>query len=160
MRRWLLALLATAFVAGGAHADEMRPHVSYQCQKDRGRIELGYAEKVHRKGQPAPAPSGLYEVDLATLVAYEGDIVARMMSVTWRCELADGIYRVTVGPQPGNLNITRRCGAALSGWVEVVSEDRRYPRVLFREDCSKDEKITRAVYKVGASVPDLTKTRD
>jgi hypothetical protein len=159
LRRLSALLLLSWFGAAPVQADESWSFVKYECRPDLGELIVDFA--MTRKRADVEALD-IYGVDLRTLFGINGDYVKRVMTVQWMCDLADGRYRVTVGPRPGAYNVQRQCGAWHSGWVEIVRlatahGDHHFPRVDFVDHCFSPEYISRVRLTVGARELQLTK---
>ena len=86
----------------------------------------------------------------------DDDHIGSTKTVHGRCKLADGVYKITIGPSPGNFNIQGSCGAFVSAWAEVRRGSRvLLPRYMFEADCHDMETpiTTEIIIKAGNRKP-------
>jgi hypothetical protein len=142
---WRLVLALLVVGSTPAAADEHYTMARYACDRDQGQVTVRYVTAYNEAGRAAVAALGVNGVEFWSLVRTEGDFIVRVGTVEWRCELADATYRVVIGAHPGNFRIQGRCGAFMSGWVEIFRNGVPFPRVIFHEDCHHSEFINREV---------------
>lgn len=125
----LLQLVCLLAISTAAHADWFSTLVRYECNRQKDLLTVSYVGAANEEGQSLIATKGTNDWDPWTLVKLDrnGEWVKKRMKVLKSCRLSDGVYKVAIGPSPGNDNIVGRCGAHMSAWVEI----RKGPKVVF-----------------------------
>jgi hypothetical protein len=125
--RFLLALLAFLpfFCAHRpVHADWFYRFIGFECDVQNDRLVVHYKGAYNEAGKALRKSSERNEWEPDSLVDWDGDTLKRTRTVERSCKLAHATYRLRLGPNPGNANLQRRCGAVVSAWVEIWRGER------------------------------------
>lgn len=159
MLRLVVVLLIPLWVAP-AQADWFHKLVGYQCDQDSGQVVVRYVGAYNEAGEDMINRKGQQEWDPWSLITMkDDDHIGDLKTVEGTCQLQDGLYRITIGPEPGNFNIQGRCGAHISAWVEIQrGAEVVLPRYIFEGDChDMDSPITtEIIVKVRSERPLIT----
>jgi hypothetical protein len=125
----LLLCLSCSF----ARADAFFKLVGFQCDRRADRLTLTYDAAANGEGQSMLEAKSKNQWDPWSLVEMrDEDNIGSLATIKRTCKLSDGAYLVELGPQPGNMNIQRKCGAWMSAWAEVRKGTKViYPRTDF-----------------------------
>ena len=127
MRR-LALLIATLLLCSSAHADAFYRFVGYTCDAQRDRLVIHHRGAYNADGVAMRAERRPNEWEPDSLIASmkDDDHIGTLKTIRRICKLKHATYSIHIGPTPGNYNIQGRCGASITGWVEV----RRGTRLL------------------------------
>lgn len=94
--------------------------LGYRCDVADDRLVV-YYRNADDIGESAHAFEGELEWDTGDLIAsmQDEDHIGELTTVEGRCVLTHATYAIRLGPTPGNFNVQGRCGAVITGWVEV-----------------------------------------
>ncbi len=144
--------ITAAFVlfAAAAHADSFDKRVGYDCDPDQDAVILSYAVAYSEAGRNMVKNEEPRRWDPWTLVVEDQKnkhFIRSHKTVGGQCRLSDGLYRITIGPLPGNANLQGRCGGFMSAWAVVQRGDEIVlPRHEFEiGDCHMTEPVTKKI---------------
>lgn len=124
-----------------ASADWFYPFVEYSCDAEHDRLTITYGG-VWNDPESAKGPDRWSLWDLISTT--DEGLITEQRTVGRTCELSSGPYYVTIGPIPGNANVTKRCGAAMFAWAQISGAGRS-ERYEFERDCHSDDDIIREI---------------
>ena len=104
-----------------ASADYSGTIISYDCDIANDQIVIEYRGGVNEAFDELKAnkgPNAWYPWDLVTVDKDQRAIV-KVKKIFKTCNLSDGKYEITIGPEPGNWNIQGQLGAEMSAWVKI-----------------------------------------
>lgn len=142
-------LFAAVFVlyAVAAHADSFDKLIGYDCDPDQDAVILSYTGAYNETGRKMKVKKGPRRWDPWTLVVKDKKnkhYIRTSKTVGGECRLSDGLYRITIGPLPGNANLQGKCGGFMSAWAMVKrGDDTVLPRHEFEiGDCHMTGPVT------------------
>jgi hypothetical protein len=156
-----LALVVILLSAAPARADFFYKLVGYQCDPKADAVILTYAGALNEAGRKMTKQKGPRQWDPWSLVVKtkDGNSVQSEKPIHGQCHLRDGVYDITIGPQPGNANLQGMCGGFITAWAEVRrGADIVLPRLTFEPgDCHAAGPVTtRIVIEAGGKAPVVT----
>jgi hypothetical protein len=148
--------------AAPARADFVYKLVGYQCDPKADAVVLTYTGALDGAGKKMMKQKGPQQWDPWSLIVRtkDGNSVLSQKTVHGQCHLSDGIYDITIGPEPGNTNLQGMCGGFVTAWAEVK---RGTEPILRRQtfefgDCHAAEPVTtKIVIEAGGKLPVVTK---
>lgn len=157
-----LVLAIILFSVAAARADFLYKLVGYQCDAKAGAVVLSYRGALNDAGRKMVQEKGPQQWDPWSLVvtSEDGNWVDSQRTVHGQCQLEDGVYDITIGPEPGNANLQGMCGGFITAWAEVKRGDEIvWPRQTFESgDCQVAEPVTtKVVIEAGGKQPVVTK---
>lgn len=162
MKRILIIVLLALSVST-AHADFFYKLVGYDCDIKNDAVILSYAGAHNEAGKKMMMKKSPGQWDPWSLVAKnkkKRDFIVSHKTVHGQCRLSDGVYRITIGPLPGNANLQGKCGGFMSAWAEVQRDaEVVLPRHVFEfGDCHVAEPVTTKItIKAGNREPVIDK---
>lgn len=104
-----------------ANADYFGTIIYYKCDmandqiiiEYRGGLNETFEKMMENKGPNAWDPWDLVTVD------ENQQFISKVEKIEKTCDLSDGTYNITIGPEPGNANIQGQLGARMSAWVKI-----------------------------------------
>lgn len=157
-----LAVILILLSAAPARADFVYKLVGYECDAKAGAIVLTYSGALNEAGKKMMKQKGPRQWDPWSLIVKtkDGNAVLSQKTVHGQCQLPDGIYDITIGPEPGNANLQGMCGGFITAWAEV----KRGAEIILRRqtfeygDCHAAEPVTtKIVIEAGGKKPVVTK---
>lgn len=161
MLRVSLILLLLSPLA--AHADWLHKLIGYKCDPKRGALVLFYTAAYDEAGEEMIKNKTSTQWDPWSLIVTEERdthmYVITTKTAKGQCKLRDGIYKITIGPIPGNHNLESRCGSYMSAWAEVRQGEKIVlPAYQFDPPCFDDGPITtEIVIRAGSNKPIVKK---
>jgi len=152
-RPLLLAPLCFLLIASPASADWFYPYVEYECDKENDRLTVRF-DGVYN--DPEFAGKGPNRWSLWSLVTKDEERIRELKKITKICELSSGAYEVIIGPKPGAMLLTRRCGAAMGGWTLIKRGSEKLGQYLFDDNCTSPSYAIITEVTVHAKDPDRT----
>jgi hypothetical protein len=154
----MLVLIVFVISAVPVYADWLHKLVGYDCDEIRDAIILTYRGAYNEAGEAMMANKGPHEWDPWSLVAKmkDDDHIDSLKTAEGECRLSDGVYKITIGPTPGNFNIQGICGGWMTAWAEVRrGSELILPHYDFEDDClsMKASVTTEVVIKAGNKRP-------
>jgi hypothetical protein len=148
--------------AATARADFFYKLVGYQCDSQEDAVVLTYTGALNEAGKKMMEEKGPQQWDPWSLVVKteDGNSVLSHKTVHGQCTLQDGVYDITIGPEPGNANLQGMCGGFITVWAEVKrGAEIIWPRQTFESgDCQATEPVmTNIVIRSGDKRPVVTK---
>ena len=147
-----------------AFADEFYTLVSYQCDKDNGRVVISYKGAYNEAGQALVGNKGpdAWEPDKLIKSMKDENHIGELTTIEKTCHLSDGDYTVSIGACPGNFNVAGMCGGQISAWVSITHGSKiLLPQICFESPQCHDLDepiITQVIVEAGNPVPQLQKT--
>ncbi len=159
MKRVLIALPLLLLVST-ARADDFYKRVGYDCDIQNDAVILTYAgaSKEAGKKMMKKSPKQWDPWSLVVKDKKNKDFIGSHKTVYGQCTLSDGVYRITIGPLPGNANLQGKCGGFMSAWAEVKrGDDEILPRHEFEfGDCHVTKPVTTKItIKAGGGAPGI-----
>jgi hypothetical protein len=145
-----LFVVCIIFLAHTAYADWFYTMVKYQCDTDADILtvthygaynQLGEMMRLKYLDDDTWAPDALVDIE------DDGNrtVVTGVKSVTRRCRLTDGLYRVTVTGSPDNGNILGMCGAHITADLTVTKDNDTIVKQRFEGFCFSDDDVLHKV---------------
>jgi hypothetical protein len=157
MRR-LAVLLVLA--SGAASAQDAAAWVD--CDRDAGRLVVVFSPGDGAESHAGPADHEVAFYDLLELDA-DGKTVVATHDATISCRLGGGDFIVRLSPVISNVNLLGRCGAAISGSVDVSRAGVELVDDLAFEDAdcfARDETfVARVTVRADAAEAELVRRR-
>ena len=153
--RLTAASLCLFLIVSPASADWFYPYVEYVCDQDNDRLAIRHGG-IYNDPEAAQKGPNRWSLWLLITTADDGRIIERR-TITKICDLSSGAYEVTIGPKPGNGNVTRRCGASMSAWTELKRGSETLGRYEFGNNCHSSADIITEI-SVRAENPDHPET--
>ena len=156
--RTILTFMAIVLSATAANADWCYKFVGYECDPTSNTITITYRGAFNEAGKEMlknKRPQQWYLGDLIESMKDE-DHIGSLKTIKRQCKLSDGTYTITFGPMPGNVNVQGKCGAWITGWVEVwCGSTAILPHRTFETSCEDTETpvVTSIIIKPGESKP-------
>ena len=160
MKQWLV-LAVILGSAAPARADFFYKLVGYECDAKAGTVVLTYTGALDGAGKAMVKRKGPRQWDPWSLIVKtkNGNSVLSQKTVHGQCQLPDGVYDITIGPEPGNVNLQGSCGGFVTAWAEVKrGAEVVLPRQTFEHgDCHMAEPVTtKIVIGAGGRKPVVT----
>jgi hypothetical protein len=145
--KYLIVIAAIVLLTTPAHADFFYKLVGYECDAKADAIILTYVGAHNEAGKKMMKKKGPRQRDPWSLVVKDKknrDYIGSHKTVHGQCKLSDGIYRITIGPLPGNASLQGKCGGFMSAWAEVRRDSEKVlPRHEFEfGDCHVAQPVT------------------
>jgi hypothetical protein len=150
-------------ITSNAHGDFFYKLVGYECDEKADAVILTYSGALNEAGKKMLKNKGPRQWDPWSLIIRDTknrDLIASHKNINNQCTLSDGVYDITIGPQPGNANLQGKCGGFMSAWAEVKhGQEIILPRHSFEfGDCHMAEPVTvKVVVETGGKKPVITK---
>jgi hypothetical protein len=156
--KYILIILLFVLSMTPAYADSFYKLVGYKCDENLNALFLTYVGAYNEAGEDMVRNKGPQQWDPDSLIATmkDDDHIGTLKTVHGQCKLKDGVYKITIGPSPGNFNIQGRCGAFMSAWAEVRhGSEVILSRYEFEADChdTKTPITTEIIIKAGSNKP-------
>jgi hypothetical protein len=159
----LLAISLVVLSTTSAHADFFYKLVGYECDQQANAVIITYAGALNQAGKKMiknKAPRQWDPWSLAVKDKNNENYIASLKNVHGQCMLRDGIYEITIGALPGNVNLQGKCGGFMSAWAEVRRDSEIVlPRhALEYGDCHVAQPVTtRIIIEAGGKEPVIKK---
>jgi hypothetical protein len=159
-------LLATICLVAPLMAQADEPEykwIGYRCDVAAGRLSIAFlppaGNDVDRR-----AAEGWKTWDVGTLISMkDDDHIGKLRTIKAECRLGSTAYAIALGPEPQNMNIQGRCGAAdLAAWTAVRRNGKTFlPRTELGPICfGKARYITEVDIDVRSAEPTFTFASD
>ena len=111
-----MLMLSVTFVQAGFYK-----LVGCECDVKADKVIITYIGAADEAGKKLMKDKSPHQWDPWSLVvtAKDRNHIASLKTVHSTCQLTDGIYEITFGPLPGNVNLQGMCGGFMSAWTEV-----------------------------------------
>lgn len=157
MKHWFVVVAVILLSGPPARADFVHKVVGYQCDPKADALVITYASALNEAGRKMTGQKGPRQWDPWSLVVKtkDGNAVLARKTVHGECRLSDGVYDITIGPEPGNANLQGMCGGFITAWTEVK---RGAETILRRQtfefgDCHAAEPVTTKIVIAGGGKP-------
>lgn len=160
-RAWL-AVAILALLPSPARADGFRTLVRYECDAAANALAVTYAGAYNEEGDRMVAQAGDDAWDPWSLLEIrddgEGTRVERIKRVSRTCDLGAASYRVTLSGKPGNMDLLKRCGLAVSAHVLVEQDGTTVFDSALEGDCHDGLPVITRIEIVPGETPRVTRT--
>lgn len=160
--RALLAVSIMALLPSSARADGFRTLVRYECDKAGNVLAITYAGAYNEDGDRMVAQEGDDAWDPWSLLDIQDDEqgtrVSRIKSVSRTCDLGKASYRVTLSGKPGNMDILKRCGLAVSANVLIEQDGTTVFDSALEGDCHDGQPIITRIEVAPGAAPRVVRT--
>ena len=154
----VLTSITIMLSAAAANADWCYKFVGYECDPASNTITITYQGAFNEAGRELLKSKGPRKWYLADLTEYveEEERIGSLKTMERQCELSDGTCTIWFRPVPGNASAQGKCGAWITGSVEVRRGSTTVlPRHQFETRCDDTEApvITSIVIQAGVREP-------
>lgn len=112
----ILVVAVILLSVASARADFLYKLVGYECDAEANAVILTYRGALNEAGEKMMHDKGPQQWDPWSLIVTteDGNWVESQNIVRGQCRLQDGVYDITIGPEPGNANLQGRCAGGSS----------------------------------------------
>jgi hypothetical protein len=157
-----LLAMALGIAPSAARANEYIKLVDFTCDGRANRIVVAHFAREGTEGRRLlrmRKPNRFWPAELVIVNKKNVDRIAGVKTVRRTCRLRDGLYTFALSGSPNNFNIQGRCGAVISGRVEIVRNQTQIVDVRLEGDCHSDDPVvTRITVTGGQKEPEFIRT--